>query len=181
MRRKQLLATVLLTILPALLVGAGEAGSPTTEEQLAFLQKMCTDSEQARAQRHAEEALFNRLGGYDRIHALTREIVRLHNGNPAIQHLFAGVDSESLAKHVADFVATGTGGPETYTGRAMPAAHAHLDLTDADFLSAGGDVAKAMQNLGHGQEEIDEIVCILVSLKDQVVLSSPEPGVGSSQ
>jgi hemoglobin len=179
MRPKQVLATVLLTLLPALLFGAEEA--PTIEEQMTSLQKMCTDSEQARAQRHAEEALFNRLGGYDRIHALTQEIVRLHIGNPAIQHLFAGVDSEGLAKHVADFVATGTGGPATYAGRAMPAAHAHLELTDADFLSAGGDVAKAMQSLGHEQEEIDEIVCILVSLKHQVVLSSPDQGVGSSQ
>ncbi len=28
----------------------------------------------------------------------------------------------------------------------------------------------AMQSMGYGQDEIDEIVCILVSLKDQVVL-----------
>ena len=80
------------------------------------------------------------------------------------------VDGEHLAKQVADFMAAGTGGTETYQGRNMHGAHAHLDLTTADFLSAGGDVIKAMKNLGYAQEEIDEVVCILVSMKDQVVL-----------
>jgi hypothetical protein len=43
-------------------------------------------------------------------------------------------------------------------------------LTDADFLEAGGDIVKAMQTLDYGEDEINEFVCILVSLKDQVVL-----------
>jgi hypothetical protein len=52
----------------------------------------------------------------------------------------------------------------------MPATHANLKLTDADFLSAGGDIVSAMQSMGYGEDEINEFVCILVSLKDQVVL-----------
>ena len=67
-------------------------------------------------------------------------------------------------------MAAGTGGTQQYRGRDMVASHTHLRLTDADFLSAGGDIVKAMQTQGYGPEEIDEVVCILVSLKDQVVL-----------
>jgi hemoglobin len=160
-------AVIVLAVLSAAVAGAADA--PTVAEQMAALQTMCTDTEQARAQRQADEALYDRLGGYDRIHQFTREVVRLHNQNDAIKHMFAHVDSENLAKQVADFVASGTGGPQSYTGRAMPAAHARLELTDADFLSAGGDIVTAMQTMGYGQDEIDEIVCILVSLKDQVV------------
>jgi hemoglobin len=160
-------AVIVLAVLSAAVAGAADA--PTVAEQMAALQTMCTDTEQARAQRQADEALYDRLGGYDRIHQFTREVVRLHNQNDAIKLMFAHVDSENLAKQVADFVASGTGGPQSYTGRAMPAAHARLELTDADFLSAGGDIVTAMQTMGYGQDEIDEIVCILVSLKDQVV------------
>ena len=83
--------------------------------------------------------------------------------------MFVRTDSEKLAKHVADFVAAGTGGTAQYTGRDMPSSHAPLKLTDKDFLSAGGDIVGSMQSLGYGQNEIDEFVCILVSLKDQVV------------
>jgi hemoglobin len=149
---------------------AGADDAPTVAEQIGGLKTMCADTEQARAQRQADEALYNRLGGYDRIHDFTSEVVRLHKQNDAIKGMFTYVDGDRLAKHVADFVASGTGGPQSYTGRAMPAAHANLKLTDADFLSAGGDIVTAMQTMGYGQNEIDEMLCILVSLKDQVVL-----------
>jgi len=148
---------------------AGANDTPAVAEQIGAMQTMCTDTQQARAQRQADEALYNRLGGYDRIHEFTREVVRLHNQNDAIKGMFTYVDSDRLAKYVADFVAAGTGGPQGYTGRTMPASHANLKLTNADFLSAGGDIVTAMQTMGYGQNEIDEFVCILVSLKDQVV------------
>jgi hemoglobin len=153
-----------------LAVAAAHAGDvASVAEQMAALQKMCSDTEAERAQRHAAEALYVRLGGYERIHELTREVVRLHNENEAIKHMFVHVDGEDLARKVADFVANGTGGPQAYSGRDLPSSHETLHLTDADFLSAGNDIVSAMQTKGYGQNEIDEVVCILVSLKDEVV------------
>jgi hemoglobin len=165
---KSILLTLVMAMLPLTVASAEE--KPTATEQIGSLEKMCTGSAKARAERHAAESLYVRLGGYDRILELTREVVRLHKQNDDIKHMFEHVDSEKLAKHVADFMAAGIGGTAKYTGRDLPTSHAHLELTDADFLSAGGDIIKAMQNLEYGQEEIDEVVCILVSLKDQVVL-----------
>jgi len=51
----------------------------------------------------------------------------------------------------------------------MPSSHAHLELSRADFLSAGHDVATGMANLGYGEAETQEFVCILVSMKDMVI------------
>jgi len=162
-------------IMGAIIISMCSVGSanpndaPSVAEQMAGLQQMCADTAEARAQRQAEQSLYERLGGYDKIHEFISEVVRLHKENPDINHMFTNVDSERLVKQVADFAASGTGGPQTYTGRTMPETHARLELTDADFLSAGGDIVKAMQTTGYGQNEIDEFVCILVSLKDQVV------------
>ncbi len=167
MQNTLILAVFVTAMFSVFRVDAGDV--PTVAEQMAALQTMCSESVQARAQRQADEALYDRLGGYDRIHQFTREVVRLHKQNDAIKDMFAHVDQEDLAKQVADFVASGTGGPQSYTGRAMPAVHASLELTDADFLSAGGDIITAMKTMGYGQNEIDEVVCILVSLKSQVV------------
>jgi len=164
---KWILAVFVMAMLSVAMAGANDA--PTVAEQISGLQTMCTDTEEARTQRQADSPLYTRLGGYDRIHEFTTEVVRLHNQNDAIKGMFTHVDSERLATHVADFVSAGTGGPQSYTGRTMPASHAHLQLTDADFLSAGGDIVKAMQTMGYGQDEIDEFLCILVSLKGQVV------------
>ena len=146
---------------------AGEEAS--VDEQMTALASMCADSASARADRHARRALYERLGGYDPILELTHEIVRRHQVNPDFEVMFRHIDGDKLARHGADFLAAGTGGTAEYTGRDLPAAHAHLRLTDADFLSAGRDVVGAMQHLGYGQEETDEVLCILVSLKDQVV------------
>ena len=102
--------------------------------------------------------------------SLTAEIVRLHSINPAFERFWGHIDEEALVKNVTDFVSTGTGGPKVYTGRDMPSSHAHLELSRADFLAAGSDVGLAMQNKGYGEEESKEFVCILVSMKDLVIV-----------
>ncbi len=147
--------------------GAGE--EPTVDEQMAGVVKMCADSEEARVQRQTEKPLYHRLGEYDGIVELTTEIVRLHNINPDFERFMGDVDSEALIKNVSDFVSTGTGGPKVYTGRDMPSAHAHLELSKADFLSAGNDVGMAMKIKGYGENETQEFLCILVSMKDLVI------------
>ena len=162
-----ILAAFVMAMLSVAVADANNA--PTVAEQIGGMQAMCSESAQARAQRQAEKPLYDRLGGYDRIHEFVREVVRLHFENDALDRIMVGVDGEVLAKRVTDFAASGTGGPQTYTGRSMTAAHEHLHLTDADFLAAGGDIVKAMQTMGYGENEINEFVCILVSLKDQVV------------
>ena len=143
--------------------------APTVAEQINGMHTMCSESEEARAKRQTDEPLYFRLGSYDRILEFTTEVVRLHKQNEAIREMFTYVDSEASAKHVADFISAGTGGPHAYTGRTMPAIHTELKLTDADFLSAGGDIVTAMKTMGYGENEIQEFVCILVSLKDQVI------------
>jgi hemoglobin len=95
--------------------------------------------------------------------------VRLHSINPDFERFWGSVDEERLTKNVADFVSSGTGGPKVYSGRDMPTAHARLELSSADFLSAGADVTHAMKNEGYGDAEIQELVCILVSMKDLVI------------
>ena len=165
-RNRSSLVFSLFLVMPLTLWGQD---SPSVEDQMTSLKDMCAQTSEARIARHAEKSLYERLGGYDEILKLTHEIVRLHGENPAIVHTLKNVDVNNLAKLVADFIAAGTGGTTEYKGRSLPASHDHLKLTDAHFLAAGGDVMKAMQNLGHGQEETEEIVCILVSLKDQVV------------
>jgi hemoglobin len=147
---------------------------PTADEQITGLESMCAANAEARATRHAETPLFERLGGEEKIHALLREVVRLHLENDDIAYLMDDLDPDKVAHRVALFVISGTGGPAVYNGPELKESHAHMKLTNELFLAAGGDVIQAMKNLGYGQNEIDEMVCILVSLRDQVVL--PEDG-----
>jgi hemoglobin len=143
----------------------------SVDEQIQSLEEGCSTTAEARSTRHAETPLYERLGGDEKIHALTQEIVRLHLLNDGIKHFFTGLDTDMVATQVADFVITGTGGPDIYTGRDLKTSHERLALTNADFMAAGGDVIQAMKNLDYREEEIDEVVCILVSLRDQVIFA----------
>lgn len=145
--------------------------TPSPDEQVAALEASCAASAAERAARHAAKALFERLRGEDGIHAITREIVRLHRQNPAIRHFFDGLDDDQVANRVALFMISGTGGPKAYPGPDLTTSHRDMKLTNADFVSAGGDVMQAMKNLKYEQPEIDEVVCTLVSLRPLVVLS----------
>lgn len=163
-----------LLLSSALIVGgplAVRAEAPTADEQVAALEASCAASAAVRASRHAAKPLYQRLGGDEGIHAIVREMVRLHLQNPAIRRHFEGLDPDLVAKRGAEFVISGTGGPKVYQGPDLTTSHRSLRLTNADFVAAGGDVVQAMKNLKHGQDEIDEVVCTLVSLRSQVVLS----------
>ena len=149
-----------------------EAPQPTPAEQALGLEQMCIENAEAMAKRQAEKSLYERLGGAEKIHELVTEVVRLHDENPALKSSMEGVDRPKLIQSVADFIVTGTGGPDVYKGQDMVKAHAHMGLTNAHFMSAGGDVMQAMKNKGYAEPEIQEMVCTLVALREQVVIES---------
>jgi hemoglobin len=138
-------------------------------EEIRAMESGCAATAADRQKRHAEAPLFQRLGGEEKIHAFTHEIVRLHRQNPEIGHYFAKSDPEVAARHAAEFMITGTGGPAVYKGPDLRTSHGRMGITNQDFVVAGKDIVQAMTNLGYGPNEIDEMVCTLVSLRDQVV------------
>jgi hemoglobin len=150
---------------------AGPPATPSPEQQVAELEASCAASATERASRHARTPLYERLRGEQGIHAITREVVRLHLQNPPIRHYFEKLDPDVVAKRVAGFIISGTGGPQVYQGPDLTTSHRSMKLTNRDFVLAGGDVVQALKNLTYGQEEIDEVVCTLVSLRAQVVLA----------
>ena len=160
---------VLLSLTILLAVPASAENTAATSKQINDLTTMCSKTADARTARQADKSLYERLGGYDKIEQFITELVHNHSTNPDFQEMMKSIDQERLVKHVTDFVAAGTGGTAKYTGRTLEDSHAPLHFDDADFLSAGGDIVKAMNTMEYGQEEIDEFMCILMSMKDQVV------------
>jgi len=145
---------------------------PTVAEQILGMEAMCHENADAMAARQTEKSLCERLGGEEKIREITAEVIRLHGENDQFTRFMPDVDTEHLVKAVTQFLVAGTGGPGEYTGLAMPEAHAHLKLTNADFLAAGADVMKAMTTKGCGEAEIQEILCALLSFRAAVVIDS---------
>ncbi len=145
------------------------SAEPTVDEQIQTLDEMCADASEAMTLRQEAQSLYDRAGGRDAISQVVKETVRLHLENDKIKHLFEGVDTEQLNQQVTDFLVVATGGEGQYTGRDMAAAHAELNLTNDDFLAAGGDLNQAMQTSGWGEDESQELLCAFVGLRADVV------------
>jgi hemoglobin len=161
-------------VCPLILIGSSVASAqgkmPTDAEQVAGLQKMCSDSSAAISKRNAQKSLFERLGKRTKIKALAGNILAAHLKNEKIKHMFTHVKKAEFITNVTDFLVTGTGGKAEYHGRDMATAHKHLKVTNGDFLSAGGDVQSVMKNMKYGENEIQEVVCALAAFIPVVVV-----------
>jgi len=145
------------------------AVEPTADEHAAELEAMCTGAADAMTARQAEKSLYDRVGGREGINAVVADTVARHLVNEKISHLMEGVDADHLIKQVTDFLVVGTGGEGEYTGRSMADAHAHMGLSNVEFLAAGNDLGESMKAAGWGENEIQEVLCAFVGLRGEVV------------
>lgn len=114
-------------------------------------------------------SLYERLGREQGIARIVDDLVDNHLKNPTIATRFTGADIAKLKENAAAFVVTGTGGPETYQGKSMRDAHAHMNISDAEFMAVVDDVMSALDGNGVGQREKEEVLFILYSLRPEVV------------
>ena len=143
---------------------------PTAADQVAGLQKMCSDAAGAIKARQEKKSLYKRLGEKEKIKTFITNLYGAHLANKDINHMFKNVERDSFIGHATDFFVVGTGGKGKYKGRDMSAAHKHLKISNADFLSAGGDVQNTMKSMNYGEHEIQEVVCSLVAFVPVVVV-----------
>lgn len=145
------------------------ADTRSATEILGAMIADCDACAEDRAARHAETPLYQRLGGHEKIEEFVATLVDLHLQNEVVKPYLEGADLERLATNLVDFIGAGTDGSETYTGRSVADSHAGMGVTPEVFLAAGGDIGAAMQAVGWGADEQQEFMCIILSMKDDVL------------
>jgi len=119
------------------------------------------------------ESLYERLGGTQGITNIADDIVELHLVNPAIAPRFQNMKMTpaELKNAAATFFITGTGGPEVYQGRDMLAAHKGMNISALEFMAVLDDALNALTKNDIGQREQEEVLFVLYSMREQVVLT----------
>jgi len=117
----------------------------------------------------ATPTLYDRLGKRPGIEAIATDIFNNHKSNPIVRNRYANSDPATVIRLVTEMCCAGFGGPETYTGRDMITAHTGMNINEAEFVAVCDDVLSALDKHSVGQKEKDEILCILYSLKNQIV------------
>lgn len=115
-------------------------------------------------------SLYERLGGELGVRRIVNDVLDKNLNNPMIGHHFQKTDMNKLKQLVFEFFSMGIGGPHQYTGRDMLTAHTGLNIKEEDFQIANNDTIQALKENGIGEEEINEVITILDSMKSDVIL-----------
>ena len=114
--------------------------------------------------------LYDRLGGDAAITAVIADFVDNNVAKDTrINHFFANTDLVRLKQLLVEFVDSATGGPQTYTGRDMKAAHAGMGVTVADFNALVEDLVKSLDTFKVPEAEKQELLNLLGPTQPDIV------------
>jgi hemoglobin len=116
-------------------------------------------------------SLYQRLGRYDGIARIADEYLKGVRADPQFAR-FSGRGTDSLVRArqlLKDQLCALTGGPCTYIGREMEAAHGGLRITDADWSASMKHMAAAVDKCQIGGTTKDEFLALIEALRQHIV------------
>ena len=131
-----------------------------------------TLSAPALAQQPAAPSLYNRLGGYDALAAVTDDFLARLSTDPGLARFFVGHSTDSIKRirqHVVDQLCAATGGPCVYTGRDMKTSHAGLAITEKDWDGSVRHLVATLDKFSVPAKEKDEVLTTVSTLKKDIV------------
>ena len=121
--------------------------------------------------------LYERLGGLDAIAAAVDSFAARCAGDDRINAKFVRTDIPRLKKMLVDQLCEATGGPCTYIGRDMRAAHDGMGVTAGEFDALVEDLVATLDEFNVPKAEQDELLSLLAPLRGDIVeVESAETG-----
>lgn len=114
-------------------------------------------------------SLYERLGGEEKIRTIAADIFDNHLQNQAVNARYADSDRDEVVRVVTEFICAGTGGPQTYSGKDMVAAHRGMNINETEYLAVMDDIMNALEKNSVGDQEKQEVLMIAYSLKGEIV------------
>jgi hemoglobin len=113
--------------------------------------------------------LYQRLGGQAGIDALALDLLERSAADPRIRGDFAEADIVNLHERLVEQLCALSGGPCTYRGRDMRAAHMGLGITEADFNALVENLLDAMRARGLPVATQNELLALLAPMQREIV------------
>lgn len=119
-----------------------------------------------------EKSLYQRLGGYDAIAAVSDEFIGRLAADEQEKRFFIGFSDDSkmrIRQHIVDFICKAAGGPCYYTGRAMKTAHAGSGVTKADWDRSLKIFGEVLNKFKVPEKEQHDVAALLTPLEKDIV------------
>ncbi|WP_215226626.1 group I truncated hemoglobin [Echinicola shivajiensis] len=121
-----------------------------------------------------EKTLYERLGRIEGITKLVDDIVEGHMTNPSVKARFLPLKDDpkhfaEVRQHLINFLASGSGGPEEYTGKDMVKAHTGMNISKGEYMDVMDDIMAALAKNNIDEQSQKDVLAIAYSLKGQMI------------
>ncbi len=118
------------------------------------------------------ETLYERLGGYDAIAAVTADLMVRIKADPQLGRFYKYRGDDGIQREeqlLVDFLCSSAGGPMYYTGRDMKTLHIGMKLSESDWSALLGHLNDTLEAFQVPQAERDDVVAFIQSTKTDIV------------
>ena len=120
----------------------------------------------------SDKTLYERLGGYDGITGFVNDLLPRLQSDAQLGRFWQNRGDDGIAREkqlLIDYLCTNAGGPVYYTGRDMKVTHKGMNISESDWTTFLGHAGDTMVALSVPQQECDDVVAFVLSLKDDIV------------
>ncbi len=118
------------------------------------------------------ESLYDRLGGYDAIAAISKDFHYRLKGDAQLGRYWAYRGTDGLERELQlliDFTCASAGGPTFYAGRDMPTTHIGMKITQSDWNLFMLHLKDTLKKFKVKKQETADVVKFIESLKSSIV------------
>ncbi len=119
-----------------------------------------------------DKSLYERLGGYDAIAAVTNAVYLRLKSDDKLRRFYDHRGDDGIEREkqlLIDFLAAAAGGPLYYTGRNMKIVHKGMGLDEEDWQRAVGFLTAALDSFNVPEPETAEVLALVESTKQEIV------------
>lgn len=119
-----------------------------------------------------EKTLYQRLGGYDAIAAVSDDFIERLATGKRLNRFVVGLSEDSkkrLRQHLVDFLCNATGGPCLYLGRDMKTSHTGLGINEEDWKEGVDSLVATLDKFKVPAKEKGEVLGAVSGLKPDIV------------
>ncbi len=120
----------------------------------------------------SDNSLYERLGGYDAIAAVTDALMVRIKGDDKLCRFYDHRGADGIAREqqlLVDFLCASTGGPMVYTGRDMKSLHVGMRLDEEDWKRAMVHLTATLEAFEVPEQEKSEVLSFHEALKPEIV------------
>ena len=115
--------------------------------------------------------LYDRLGGREGVRAVVDEFYDRLLADDRLAPLFEDADMERLRRTQTDFLCEAAGGPETYDGPPVRAAHLQVPFTPAHVQRAVELLYESLEAFDVPDEDADTVVEAVATYETELLVS----------